>query len=66
MNIKGKSVYKFRHLAAMRLMAMGLDEALVHTFTGYVRNSNSTNEYNILAERLKDNEIARNYLTFTV
>ncbi|KAA6323204.1 MAG: hypothetical protein EZS28_054341 [Streblomastix strix] len=37
---------------------MGLDETLLNTYTGHARNSKSTNEYNVFAERLKGNEIA--------
>ncbi|KAA6379008.1 MAG: hypothetical protein EZS28_025466 [Streblomastix strix] len=37
---------------------MGLDETLLNTYTGHARNSKSTNEYYVFAERLKDNEIA--------
>ncbi|KAA6394294.1 MAG: hypothetical protein EZS28_010180 [Streblomastix strix] len=58
MGIKGKQVYSFRHLAATQLVVMGLDETLLNTYTGHVRNSKSTNEYYVFAERLKDNEIA--------
>ncbi|KAA6354369.1 MAG: hypothetical protein EZS28_050104, partial [Streblomastix strix] len=58
MGIKGKQVYSFRHSAATLLVVMGLDETLLNTYTGHARNSKSTNEYYIFAERLKDNEIA--------
>ncbi|KAA6361333.1 MAG: hypothetical protein EZS28_043141 [Streblomastix strix] len=37
---------------------MDLDETLLNTYTGHARNSKSTNEYYVFAERLKDNEIA--------
>ncbi|KAA6346139.1 MAG: hypothetical protein EZS28_052114, partial [Streblomastix strix] len=56
--IKGKQVYLFRHSAATQLVVMGLDETLLNTYTGHARNSKSTNEYYVFAERLKDNEIA--------
>ncbi|KAA6370525.1 MAG: hypothetical protein EZS28_033948 [Streblomastix strix] len=58
MRIKGKQVYSFRHSAATQLVVMGLDETLLNTYTGHARNSKSTNEYYVFAERLKDNEIA--------
>ncbi|KAA6401680.1 MAG: hypothetical protein EZS28_002796 [Streblomastix strix] len=58
MGIKGKQVYSFRHSAATQLVVMGLDETLLNTYTGYARNSKSTNEYYVFAERLRDNEIA--------
>ncbi|KAA6353761.1 MAG: hypothetical protein EZS28_050712 [Streblomastix strix] len=58
MGIKGKQVYSFRHSAATQLVIMGLDETLLNTYTGHARNSKSTNEYYVFAERLKDNEIA--------
>ncbi|KAA6371781.1 MAG: hypothetical protein EZS28_032693 [Streblomastix strix] len=58
MGMKGKQVYSFRHSAATQLVIMGLDETLLNTYTGHARNSKSTNEYYIFAERLKDNEIA--------
>ncbi|KAA6397459.1 MAG: hypothetical protein EZS28_007012 [Streblomastix strix] len=56
--IKGKQVYSFRYSAAIQLVVMGLDETLLNTYTGHARNSKSTNEYYVFAERLKDNEIA--------
>ncbi|KAA6360195.1 MAG: hypothetical protein EZS28_044277 [Streblomastix strix] len=58
MGIKGKQAYSFGHSAATQLVIMGLDETLLNTYTGYARNSKSTNEYYVFAERLKDNEIA--------
>ncbi|KAA6372649.1 MAG: hypothetical protein EZS28_031822 [Streblomastix strix] len=58
MCIKGKQVYSFRHSAAAQLVVMGLDETLLNTYSGHARNSKSTNELYVLAERLKDNEIA--------
>ncbi|KAA6386194.1 MAG: hypothetical protein EZS28_018280 [Streblomastix strix] len=58
MGIKGKQVYSFRRSAATQLIVMGLDETLLNTYTGHARNSKSINEYYVLAERLKDNEIA--------
>ncbi|KAA6391295.1 MAG: hypothetical protein EZS28_013180 [Streblomastix strix] len=58
MSIKGKQVYSFRPSAATQLVAMGLDETLLNIYTGHARNSKSTNEYYVFAERLKDNEIA--------
>ncbi|KAA6381029.1 MAG: hypothetical protein EZS28_023440, partial [Streblomastix strix] len=58
MGIKEKQVYSFRHSAATQLVVMGLDEMLLNTYTGHARNSKSTNEYYVFAERLKDNEIA--------
>ncbi|KAA6333648.1 MAG: hypothetical protein EZS28_053145 [Streblomastix strix] len=58
MGIKGKQVYSFRHSAATQLVVMGLDETLLNTYTGHARNSKSTNDYYVFAERLKDKEIA--------
>ncbi|KAA6384381.1 MAG: hypothetical protein EZS28_020093 [Streblomastix strix] len=58
MGIKGKKVYSFRYSAATQLVLMGLDETLLNTYTGHARNSKATNDYNVFAERLKDNEIA--------
>ncbi|KAA6319659.1 MAG: hypothetical protein EZS28_054788, partial [Streblomastix strix] len=58
MGIKGKQVYSFRHSAATQLVVMGLDETLLNTYPRHARNSKSTNDYYIFAERLKDNEIA--------
>ncbi|KAA6388480.1 MAG: hypothetical protein EZS28_015995 [Streblomastix strix] len=58
MGIKGKQVYSFRHSAATQLVVMGLEKTLLNTYTGHARNSKSTNEYYVFAERLKDNEIA--------
>ncbi|KAA6378662.1 MAG: hypothetical protein EZS28_025809 [Streblomastix strix] len=58
MDIKGKQVYSFRHSAATQRVVMSLDETLLNTYTGHARNSNSTNDYYVFAERLKDNEIA--------
>ncbi|KAA6366431.1 MAG: hypothetical protein EZS28_038043 [Streblomastix strix] len=58
MGIKGKQVYSFRHSAATQLVVMGQDETLLNTYTGHARNSKSTNDYYVFAERLKDNEIA--------
>ncbi|KAA6398211.1 MAG: hypothetical protein EZS28_006264 [Streblomastix strix] len=58
MGIKGKQVYSLRHSAATQLIVMGLDETLLNTYIGHARNSKSTNEYYVFAERLKDNEIA--------
>ncbi|KAA6402689.1 MAG: hypothetical protein EZS28_001790 [Streblomastix strix] len=58
MGIKRKQVYSFRHSAATQLVVMGLDETLLNTYTGHARNSKSTNEYYVFAERLKDNEIS--------
>ncbi|KAA6364299.1 MAG: hypothetical protein EZS28_040174 [Streblomastix strix] len=48
----------YGHSAETQLVVMGLDETLVNTYTGYARNSKSTNDYYVFAERLKDNEIA--------
>ncbi|KAA6380017.1 MAG: hypothetical protein EZS28_024456 [Streblomastix strix] len=56
--IKVKQVYIFGHSAATQLVAMSLDETLLNAYTGHARNSKSTNEYYVFAERLKDNEIA--------
>ncbi|KAA6355280.1 MAG: hypothetical protein EZS28_049193, partial [Streblomastix strix] len=56
--IKGKQVYSFRHSVATQLLVMGLDETLLNTHSGHARNSKSTNDYYVFAERLKDNEIA--------
>ncbi|KAA6354899.1 MAG: hypothetical protein EZS28_049574, partial [Streblomastix strix] len=50
MGIKGKQVYSFRHSAATQLVVMSLDEKLLNTYTGHVKNSKSTNEYYIFAE----------------
>ncbi|KAA6380092.1 MAG: hypothetical protein EZS28_024382 [Streblomastix strix] len=58
MGIKGKQIYSYRHSAATQLVIMGLDETLLNTYTGNARNSKSTNEFNVFAERLKDNGIA--------
>ncbi|KAA6377650.1 MAG: hypothetical protein EZS28_026819 [Streblomastix strix] len=58
MGIKGKQIFSFRHSAATQLVVMGLDEALLNTYAGNARNSKSTNDYYVFAERLKDNEIA--------
>ncbi|KAA6366587.1 MAG: hypothetical protein EZS28_037885, partial [Streblomastix strix] len=58
MSIKRKQIYSFTHSAATQLVVMDLDETLQNTFTGHARNSKSTNEYYVFAERLKDNEIA--------
>ncbi|KAA6398275.1 MAG: hypothetical protein EZS28_006195 [Streblomastix strix] len=58
MGIKGKQVYSFRHSAATQLVVMGLDETLLNAYTGHARNSKSTNDYYVFAERLKDIEIA--------
>ncbi|KAA6386528.1 MAG: hypothetical protein EZS28_017943 [Streblomastix strix] len=58
MDTKGKQVYSFRHSAATQLVVMGLDETLLNAYTGHARNSKSTNEYYVFAERLKDNELA--------
>ncbi|KAA6383567.1 MAG: hypothetical protein EZS28_020904 [Streblomastix strix] len=41
-----------------QLVIMGLDETLLNTYTGHARNSKSTNDYYVFAERLKDSEIA--------
>ncbi|KAA6377325.1 MAG: hypothetical protein EZS28_027146, partial [Streblomastix strix] len=49
--MKGKQVYSFRHQSATQLVVMGLDETLLNTYTGYARNSKSTNEYYAFAER---------------
>ncbi|KAA6387099.1 MAG: hypothetical protein EZS28_017376 [Streblomastix strix] len=57
MGVKGKQEYSFRHSAATQLVVMGLDETLLNIYTGLARNSKSTNEYYVFAERLKDNEI---------
>ncbi|KAA6399692.1 MAG: hypothetical protein EZS28_004779 [Streblomastix strix] len=56
--IKGKQVYSFRHSAATQLVVMGLDETLLNTYAGHSRNSKSTNDYYVFAEKLKDNEIS--------
>ncbi|KAA6366813.1 MAG: hypothetical protein EZS28_037662 [Streblomastix strix] len=61
MSVKAKQVYSFRHLAATQLIVMGLDETLLNTYQGCVRNSKQTYEYYIFAERLKDNEIATKF-----
>ncbi|KAA6355388.1 MAG: hypothetical protein EZS28_049085 [Streblomastix strix] len=58
MGIKEKQVYSFRHLAVTQLVEMGLYETLLNTYIGHARNSKSTNDYYVFAERLKDNEIA--------
>ncbi|KAA6372352.1 MAG: hypothetical protein EZS28_032123, partial [Streblomastix strix] len=58
MGIKGKQVYSFRHSVATQLVVMGLDETLLNTYIGHARNSKSTKEFYVFAERLKDNEIA--------
>ncbi|KAA6358867.1 MAG: hypothetical protein EZS28_045606 [Streblomastix strix] len=58
MGIKGKQVYSFRHSAATQLVVMGLDETLLNTYTGYMRNSKSTNEYYVFAEILNNNKVA--------
>ncbi|KAA6403180.1 MAG: hypothetical protein EZS28_001306 [Streblomastix strix] len=57
-SIKGKQVYSFRHSAATQLVVMGIDETFLNTYTGHASNSKSINKYYVLAERLKDNEIA--------
>ncbi|KAA6392562.1 MAG: hypothetical protein EZS28_011913 [Streblomastix strix] len=61
MGIKWKQVYSFRHSAATQQVVMDLDETLLNTFTGHARNLKSTNEYYVVAERLKDNEIATKF-----
>ncbi|KAA6363056.1 MAG: hypothetical protein EZS28_041418 [Streblomastix strix] len=58
MGINGKQVYSFRHSEATQLEVMGLDETLLNTYPGHARNSKSTNNYYVFAERLKDNKIA--------
>ncbi|KAA6388314.1 MAG: hypothetical protein EZS28_016161 [Streblomastix strix] len=58
MGIKGKQVYSFRHSAAKQLIVMRPDETLLNTYTGHARNSKSTNDNYVFAERLKDNEVA--------
>ncbi|KAA6379821.1 MAG: hypothetical protein EZS28_024654 [Streblomastix strix] len=57
MGKKGKHVYSFRHSAATQLVIMGPDETLLNTFTGYTRNSKSTNQNYLFTERSKDKEI---------
>ncbi|KAA6370429.1 MAG: hypothetical protein EZS28_034044 [Streblomastix strix] len=58
LGMKRKQVHLFKYSAATQLVVMGLDETLLNTYTGHARNSKSTNEYNVFAERLKDNELA--------
>ncbi|KAA6355308.1 MAG: hypothetical protein EZS28_049165 [Streblomastix strix] len=58
MGIKGKQIYSFRHSAATQLVVMGLVETLLNIYVRHAKNSKSTNEYYVFAERLKDNEIA--------
>ncbi|KAA6376898.1 MAG: hypothetical protein EZS28_027573 [Streblomastix strix] len=55
---QGKNVYYFSYSAAIQLIVMGLNDTLLNTYKGHARNSKSTNEYYVFAERLKDNEIA--------
>ncbi|KAA6358113.1 MAG: hypothetical protein EZS28_046360, partial [Streblomastix strix] len=62
MGIKGKQVYSFRHSAATQLVVMGLDETLLNTYTGHVRNSKSTNKYYVFAKDQKIMKQLRNYL----
>ncbi|KAA6395541.1 MAG: hypothetical protein EZS28_008929 [Streblomastix strix] len=57
MGIKGKQVYLFRHSAETRLVVLDLEETLINTFIGNVRNSRSVNDYHLFVERLKDYEI---------
>ncbi|KAA6353507.1 MAG: hypothetical protein EZS28_050966 [Streblomastix strix] len=45
MGIKGEHVYSFRHSAATQLVVIGLDEAILNTYTGHARNSKSTNDH---------------------
>ncbi|KAA6359554.1 MAG: hypothetical protein EZS28_044919 [Streblomastix strix] len=54
----GNQVYSNRHSAVTQLVVMSLDEKLLKTYTGHVRNSKSANEYYAFVERLKGNEIA--------
>ncbi|KAA6387032.1 MAG: hypothetical protein EZS28_017440, partial [Streblomastix strix] len=58
MGIKGKQIYSFKLSAATQLVVIGLDETLLNTYTEHVRNSKSTNENYVFAERLKNTEIA--------
>ncbi|KAA6390774.1 MAG: hypothetical protein EZS28_013697 [Streblomastix strix] len=59
-DMKRKQVCSFRHSVAAQLVVMVLDETILNTYTGHAMNSISTNEYYVLVERLKDNEIATN------
>ncbi|KAA6391550.1 MAG: hypothetical protein EZS28_012920 [Streblomastix strix] len=63
--IKGKQVYSFRHSAATQLVVMGLDETLLNTFIAHMKNSKSTNEYYVFAERLKDNSMIAHIISIT-
>ncbi|KAA6346768.1 MAG: hypothetical protein EZS28_052071 [Streblomastix strix] len=58
MGIKGKQEYSFEYSAATQIAVIGLDKMLLNTCTGLAWNFQSTNEYYVFAERLKDNEIA--------